>query len=211
MVDTGSLNLQISLDGVHFAAGQFPPNMKPETHVCAYLPSSVSTSSCDSPQAYTILDSSTASLFVHMTMAEPSDPRSQSYWGNILKSNSNGTYFGLSAENVNRDRRGYVDFEKVVGLDGIALINVVSNPEEALLTGRKVLQSRITHNDGISLSFAVVPPTDALQEAPGSRSPRPRTIPSAMHTPAIPHIARYTSTDILSVSIHRRPTAVLLL
>ncbi|KAJ7817559.1 hypothetical protein B0H14DRAFT_3474573 [Mycena olivaceomarginata] len=110
--------------------GTVPPNMKPETH------------------AYTILDSSTASLFVHMTMAEPSDPRSQSYWGNILKSNSNGTYFGLSAENVNRDRRGYVDFEKV----------------EALLTGRKVLQSRITHNDGISLSLAVVPPTDACRK-----------------------------------------------
>ncbi|KAJ7873145.1 hypothetical protein B0H14DRAFT_3106889 [Mycena olivaceomarginata] len=140
VVDTGSLNLQISLDGVHFAAGQFPPNMKPETH------------------AYTILDSSTASLFVHMTMAEPSDPRSQSYWGNILKSNSNGTYFGLSAENVNRDRRGYVDFEKVVGLDGIALIN-------ALLTGRKVLQSRITHNDGSTWKPLALPTHDSLGNA----------------------------------------------
>ncbi|KAJ7788937.1 hypothetical protein B0H14DRAFT_3095034 [Mycena olivaceomarginata] len=147
VVDTGSLNLQISLDGVHFAAGQFPPNMKPETH------------------AYTILDSSTASLFVHMTMAEPSDPRSQSYWGNILKSNSNGTYFGLSAENVNRDRRGYVDFEKVVGLDGIALINVVSNPEEALLTGHKVLQSRITHNDGSTWKPLAPPTHDSLGNA----------------------------------------------
>ncbi|KAJ7145743.1 signal sequence binding protein [Mycena epipterygia] len=124
--ETRSLNLQISIDGVHFAPAQFPPNMKPETH------------------AYTMLESSTASLFVHMTMSEPSLP----YWGNILKSNSNGTYFGLSVENVNRDERGYVDFEKVVGLDGIVLINVVSNPDEAVLTGRKVLQSRITHNDG---------------------------------------------------------------
>lgn len=94
-----------------------------------------------------MLESSTASLFVHMTMSEPPDP----YWGNILKSNSNGTYFGLSVENVNHDERGYVDFEKVVGLDGIALVNVVSNPDEALLTKRKVLQSRITHNDGSSI------------------------------------------------------------
>lgn len=70
------------------------------------------------------------------------------YWGNILKSNSNGTYFGMSAENVNRDDRGYVDFEKMIGLDGIALINVVENPSEATVSGRKKLQSRITHNDG---------------------------------------------------------------
>lgn len=73
------------------------------------------------------------------------------YWGNILKSNSNGTYFGISAENVNRDERGYVDFEKMIGLDGIALINVVSNPQDATLSGQKKLQSRITHNDGALL------------------------------------------------------------
>ncbi|KAJ7657814.1 vacuolar protein sorting/targeting protein 10 [Mycena polygramma] len=129
-----SLKLQVSLDGVHFAAGQFPPNMRPETH------------------AYTILDSSTHSLFIHMTMTE------LPYWGNVLKSNSNGTYFGLSAENVNRDGRGYVDFEKMIGLDGIALANVVSNADEALLTKRKVLQSRITHNDGGTWT-SLVPPT----------------------------------------------------
>lgn len=70
-------------------------------------------------------------------------------WGNILKSNSNGTYFGVSIENVNRNSGGYVDFEKFEGLDGIAMVNVVANPAEAALTGRKLLQTRITHNDGI--------------------------------------------------------------
>lgn len=39
----------------------------------------------------------------------------------------------------------------MIGLDGIALINVVSNPHEAPLSGRKELQSRITHNDGMFL------------------------------------------------------------
>jgi len=77
-------------------------------------------------------------------MSEPPSP----YWGNILKSNSNGTYFGLSIENVNRDDRGLVDFEKMIGLDGIAVVNIVSNPEEATITKRKSLQTRITHNDG---------------------------------------------------------------
>lgn len=70
------------------------------------------------------------------------------HWGNILKSNSNGTYFSLSIANVNRDDYGYVDFEKFAGLDGIALVNIVANPAEAVLTGSKTLQTRITHNDG---------------------------------------------------------------
>ena len=95
-------------------------------------------------QAYTILESSTKSVFLHVTTSEPPAP----FWGNILKSNSNGTYFGLSIDNVNRNDAGYVDFEKMIDLDGIALINVVGNPHEAPLTGRKLLQSRITHNDG---------------------------------------------------------------
>ena len=83
-------------------------------------------------------------VFLHVTTSEPPAP----FWGNILKSNSNGTYFGLSIDNVNRNDAGYVDFEKMVGLDGIALINEVGNPHEAPLTGRKLLQTRITHNDG---------------------------------------------------------------
>ena len=95
-------------------------------------------------QAYTILESSTKSLFLHMTMSEPPAP----YWGTILKSNSNGTYLGVSIENVNRNNAGYVDFEKMVGLDGIALINIVANPDEAIHSKSKQLQSRITHNDG---------------------------------------------------------------
>ena len=59
-----------------------------------------------------------------------------------------GTYFGVAIENVNRDDRGYVDFEKMIGLDGIALVNIVSNSDEATITGSKQLQTRITHNDG---------------------------------------------------------------
>lgn len=49
---------------------------------------------------------------------------------------------------MNRDERGFVDFEKMIGLDGIAIVNVVSNPEAAAVTGTKELQTRITHNDG---------------------------------------------------------------
>jgi hypothetical protein len=80
-----------------------------------------------------------------------SEPPIGPYWGNILKSNSNGTYFGLSIENVNRNEEGYVDFEKVIGLDGIALVNVVADTGESTVSGRKSLQSKITHNDGLFL------------------------------------------------------------
>ena len=101
-------------------------------------------------QAYTILESSTMSVFLHVTTSE----RPRPYWGSILKSNSNGTYFGVSVDYVNRNVNGYVDFEKVIGLDGIALINVVGNPHTAPLSGVKDIQTRITHNDGKSI-FAV--------------------------------------------------------
>ncbi|EDR05456.1 uncharacterized protein LACBIDRAFT_329753 [Laccaria bicolor S238N-H82] len=121
-----SWELEVSLDGIHFATGKFPPSVHPETH------------------AYTVLESSTKSLFLHMTMSEAPAP----FWGDILKSNSNGTHFGLALENVNQDEQGYVDLEKMIGLDGIALANVVSNPADATLSGHKQLQSRITHNDG---------------------------------------------------------------
>ncbi|KAF9497875.1 vacuolar protein sorting/targeting protein 10 [Pleurotus eryngii] len=140
MEGKNTLELQVSLDGVRFATGRFPSNMHPDTH------------------AYTVLESSTNSLFLHMTMSEPPSP----YWGSILKSNSNGTYFGLAMENVNRDDRGYVDFEKMIGLDGIALINVVGNAKEAPVSGRKSLQSRITHNDGGTWKPLVPPQKDSL-------------------------------------------------
>lgn len=65
-----------------------------------------------------------------------------------MKSNGNGTYFGVSIDYVNRNDRGFVDFEKMIGLDGIAVINVVANPDAARMSGRKDLASRITHNDG---------------------------------------------------------------
>lgn len=81
---------------------------------------------------------------MHLTTSDRHDAE----FGNILKSNSNGTFYGVSLEHVNRNEWGFVDFEKMIGLDGIALVNVVANPDVVPLTGEKVLQSRITHNDG---------------------------------------------------------------
>lgn len=111
--------------------------------------------------AYTILESSTDSVFLHVTMSTVKGAE----WGNVLKSNSNGTYYGLSLDHVNRNERGYVDFEKVIGLDGIAVMNIVTNPEEAAIHGRKKLQTRITHNDGGSWKPMTPPAKDSLDQA----------------------------------------------
>jgi hypothetical protein len=83
-------------------------------------------------------------------------------WGTILKSNSNGTYFGPSLDYVNRNYVGYVDFEKLVGLDGIAIVNVVKDPGKAVLTGFKELKTMITHNDGGSWAAVTPPKKDSL-------------------------------------------------
>ena len=107
--------------------------------------------------AYTILESSTKAVFLHVTVSEPPAPA----WGNILKSNSNGTYFSISSDYVNRNQNGYVDFEKMIGLDGIALINVISNAHESPHTGHKELQTRITHNDGGTWKPLVPPKVDS--------------------------------------------------
>jgi hypothetical protein len=137
-----TLSLQVSLDGLHFAEGQFPPSMKIEN------------------RAYTILESSTDAVFLHVTM----NAAQGNEWGTIFKSNSNGTYYGLSADHVNRNSAGYVDFEKgqKLGLDGIALINIVANPDDAQVSGRKKLQSRITHNDGGTWKPLNPPAKDSL-------------------------------------------------
>lgn len=120
-----TLTLMISLDAVHFARAQFPPNTRLEK------------------RAYTVLDSNTGSVFMHGTTHSTRG----SEWGALFRSNWNGTYFSLTQEHVNRNERGYVDFEKMLGLEGIALANIVSNPDQAAVSGVKEIQTRITHND----------------------------------------------------------------
>jgi hypothetical protein len=117
-------------------------------------------------RAYTILESSTDAVFLHVTM----NAEANKEWGSIFKSNSNGTYYGLSIEHVNRNAAGYVDFEKMIGLDGIALINVVANPSEAQISGKKKIQTRITHNDGGTWKPLNPPAKDSLGQEYDCRS-----------------------------------------
>lgn len=121
------LNLETSVDGTHFADAKFPPDFK-----------------VDHQTAYTVLDSSTGSIFVHVTV----NSHFEQEYGTILKSNSNGTYYVRSVDFVNRNEAGYVDFEKMLGLEGVSMVNQVANADEVNSGSTKKLKTLMSHNDG---------------------------------------------------------------
>ena len=139
--DKQSLKASASVDGFTFADALFPPDFDAPQH----------------QEAYTVLDSSTHSVFLHVTVSSQHGAE----YGALIKSNSNGTSYVLSINGVNRNSLGYVDFEKMQGLEGVALVNVVEDIEHADKTGTKNLKTMITHNDGAEWSFLPPPPKDA--------------------------------------------------
>lgn len=135
--DDDGLKALVSMDGEHYENAHFPYNF----HL-------------DHQSEYTVLDSSThaVNLFVATDVGEGREQ------GSIIKSNSNGTSYVLIASNVNSNEGGYVDFEKVVGVEGVTLINVVANPTQG--KEKKKLQTKISHNDGAEWSYLAPPAKD---------------------------------------------------
>ncbi|KAH0545085.1 hypothetical protein FGG08_000856 [Glutinoglossum americanum] len=138
--DQKSLKVDASVDGRHFADAKFPPDFQ-----------------VPHQQAYTVLDSSTHSVFLHVTV----NNRRGYEFGTIIKSNSNGTSYILSHRAVNRNIDGYVDFEKMQGLEGVAIINIVANPDESFLGQQKILKTKMTHNDGAEWDYLEAPANGA--------------------------------------------------
>nr|CDP24059.1 Putative vacuolar protein sorting/targeting protein PEP1 precursor [Podospora anserina S mat+] len=135
-----TLQASASLDGKNYANAHFPHGFE-VTH----------------QHAYTVLDSSThaVNLFVATSMEEGRQ------YGTIIKSNSNGTSYVVSVRNVNCDESYYVDFEKMLGLEGVAVVNVVANSDDK--KGTKKLQTQITHNDGAQWAYLPAPVGDNLE------------------------------------------------
>jgi photosystem II stability/assembly factor-like uncharacterized protein len=129
-----TLQVDTSIDGKIFADAKFPSNFQ-----------------VPHQQAYTVLDSSTHAVFLHVTVNNRQDQE----YGTILKSNSNGTSYVHAIGEVNRNGQGYVDFEKMQGLEGVAIINRVANVEETDNGSAKKLKTYITHNDGVD--WALIP------------------------------------------------------
>ncbi|CAI7239130.1 CPS_collapsed_G0026410.mRNA.1.CDS.1 [Saccharomyces cerevisiae] len=100
--------------------------------------------------AFTILGSEEGSIFLHLA----TNLESGHDFGNLLKSNSNGTSFVTLEHAVNRNTFGYVDFEKIQGLEGIIITNIVSNSEKVGENKEdEQLKTKITFNDGSDWNF----------------------------------------------------------
>nr|CAI6770505.1 CMF_HP1_G0049150.mRNA.1.CDS.1 [Saccharomyces cerevisiae] len=109
-------------------------------------------------EAFTILGSEEGSIFLHLA----TNLESGHDFGNLLKSNSNGTSFVTLEHAVNRNTFGYVDFEKVQGLEGIIITNIVSNSEKVGENKEdEQLKTKITFNDGSDWNFLKPPKKDS--------------------------------------------------
>ncbi|KAG9326226.1 hypothetical protein KVV02_001110 [Mortierella alpina] len=133
-----ALRVAISLDGVTFNLAHYPHNVDVVN------------------PAYTVLDSTTKSVFMAINAVD----RKGSKAGNLFTSNSDGTYFSLSRKFVSESDYGNVDFEKMQGIEGVALLNEVINPNEARQGSKKQLRSMITVDNGNSWATINAPQSD---------------------------------------------------
>lgn len=131
------LRAKVTMDGTTFADADFPSDFKVEAQT-----------------SYAILDSGSQSIFMHVTTNSDSGRER----GSILKSNSNGTSYVLSLNDVNRNPVGDVDYDRMEGIEGVLIANTVNNPESGDL---KKLKSQISFNDGSQWSFLPPPSVDS--------------------------------------------------
>lgn len=123
----GEMLLYVTVDTKSWAKAQFPYASSAQLR----------------ENAYTIVESTTHSLAVDVVLQD------QSSIGTLFISNSNGTYFVESLKDTNRNDMGFVDFERLYGVDGVGLANVVANAQEVEgRKARKQLKTMITFNDG---------------------------------------------------------------
>jgi hypothetical protein len=138
--DLQTMNFSATADGIDFAYAKFPYGF-----------------SVDHQQGYTVLDSSTHSIFILVLV----NKNEGFEYGSILKSNSNGTFYTMALENVDTDHLGYVDFEKMFGIEGVAMVNVVANAWSANFENEgKMLKTMITHNDAAEWDYLPPPKVD---------------------------------------------------
>lgn len=96
-------------------------------------------------KSFTIVESPGASLLVDV-LGGGTDQ-----FGSLYKSNSNGTFFIKSLENTNRNIMGFVDFERIQGVEGILIANVIMNPRQVeSQAASKEIRTRMSFDDGAS-------------------------------------------------------------
>jgi hypothetical protein len=83
-----------------------------------------------------------------------------SEYGALFKSNWNGTFFHKILDGVNQNRNGFVDFEKIVGINGTIAVNQISNIEALPQGDPKRLVSKMTFDDGDTWTRIKAPSVD---------------------------------------------------
>lgn len=133
---TGEMTLYVTTDTKQWAQAKFPHASNSQLR----------------ENGYTIVESTTHSLGVDVLL------HSNANVGNLFVSNSNGTYFVEALQDTNRNDAGFVDFENIVGVEGVGIANVVPNARDVEV-GRatKTLRSVITFDDGSSWTPLAAP------------------------------------------------------
>ncbi|KAJ3264049.1 vacuolar protein sorting/targeting protein PEP1 [Chytriomyces hyalinus] len=134
----GELKLQVSSDGETLVDTEFPPDM-PLQH-----------------NGFTVLESKTNGIFLDIQQSRLYG----SEFGHLFKSNSNGVFYNRILENTNRNKQGFVDFEKMKGVPGVLLANQLQNPKE-ISGGNKVVKSLISFDDGSTWQKLKAPEKDS--------------------------------------------------
>jgi len=92
------------------------------------------------------LESTTGSAFVDV-YTQKQDGKQM---GTLVQSDSSGFKFSISMQYTNRGSNGEADFERIRGIRGILVTNVVSNHEQVLLgVEQKKIQTKISFDDGL--------------------------------------------------------------
>jgi hypothetical protein len=125
----GEMLLYVTVDTKTWAKAQFPHASSAQLR----------------ENAYTLLESTTHSLAVDVVLQD------KSAIGTLFISNSNGTFFVETLKDTNRNGMGYVDYERIYGVEGIGMSNIVINAKEVETRGAsKQLRTMMTFNDGSS-------------------------------------------------------------
>lgn len=138
---SNDIRAYVTQDGFEFAEARLPQYMQDKKQ-----------------QSFTVLGVQMGSIFLHLS----TEDQMRGNFGSLLKSNSNGTSFVTLRDEVNRNKNGIVDFEKLQGLEGIILINTVENSKEVVERNEaKQVRTQITYNDGSDWSYLPGPAKDS--------------------------------------------------
>jgi len=136
----GEMLLYVTVDGKTWAKAQFPH----------------SSSAKLKENAYTLVESTKHSLAVDVVLHE------MTATGTLFMSNSNGTFFVESLKDTNRNSMGFVDYERIYGVEGVGMANVVMNPVDVeSRQAEKRLKTYITFDDGSNWSPIAAPSRDS--------------------------------------------------